>query len=614
MAIPRFEKLRPHLAAVFLLLVASATVYGRLLWHDFQNVDDQYYVTLNPVITGFSWQHLREVFSAFYVGNYAPIQMLSYMLDYTLWGMWSGGFLLGNILIHSASGLLVYRLSLRFHGDRFFSTVAAGLFLLHPVQVESVAWISQRKTLLAMLFFLVAWEYYCRYREGESNGGKAAYVLSLSAFVLSLLSKSIAVILPVVLVMFDYFYPQEKRRVLSLDKIPFVVLAGTVAVLTIYGQQPEVGQGGRVEGFHGDSASATFYTMLTVLCRYLGMMAWPASLSAEYNPAIHDSPDTAVLGAITLLAVLTWGGWRLYRYDRRLGFWPVFLLVALLPVSQIIPLYTLMNDRYLYFPMLSVAFLGGSAASALLQWGRFPKGAYLLVTLAMIIMSVVTYNRAGVWRDPVALWTDAVSKVPDSSRIWGNLGDAHAAAGDRRSAIDAFERGLELNPDNIQILYNYGNLSLHSGDKEKAYVLLKRLLDQVPDHVMGLVSFGDILLLERDFARAERSYLLAHQWQPDAVDPLIKLGNIAVAMQRLDDARDYYLKAEKISADHPDVAYNIACVEALSGRLEPALLWLEKALQRGFDDEYALRTNQELEGVRADGRFERLLRHYFPGR
>lgn len=606
------EKLRPHLLPVLLLLLATAAVYARLLEHDFINLDDKWYVTQNPAVAGFSWQHIKVVFTSFYIGNYAPVQMLSYMLDYTIWGLQPGGYLLTNIVIHAFNGIMVYLLFLRFAGSRLPATVAAAVFLLHPVQVESVAWISQRKNLLAMLFFLVAWEFYCRYQKAEPEKKKLAYLISLGAFVAALLSKSIAVILPVVLVMYDFCFPEVKRRVALLDKIPFIIAAGIIAAITMFSQWPDVGEGGRVSEFHGGSLLATFFTMLPVFCRYLGMTLWPANLSADYNPPIYQYPDATVAGAFILLAAVAFGGWRLYHHDRRFAFWVAFFFLGLLPVSQIVPLFTLMNDRYLYFPILSAAAFAGSLAAYLQsRSSNYPLSVYLLIALLLTTLAVASFKRAAVWRNSVTLWSDAVTKVTDCARIWGYLGNAHDAAKDRGAAIYAYQRGLELEPDNESILYNSGSMYLLLGDNEQAYKSLKKLLDRSPNHIMGLVAFGDIAMLRGDFAEGESSYLRAHELQPSAPDPLLKLGNAAVVANRLDDALGYYLRAEETVKDHPEIAYNIACVESMTGRVESSLAWLDKALQRGFQDEYKLRTNEELLLVRGDARFEELMWRYF---
>jgi tetratricopeptide (TPR) repeat protein len=587
-------------------------VYARILQHDFLNLDDKWYVTMNPDIAGFTWQHIKEIFSSFYIGNYAPVQMLSYMLDYTIWNIQPGGFLLSNIIIHIANGLMVYRLFIRFHGTRLIGLVAAEIFLLHPVQVETVAWISQRKNLLAMLFFLLAWEYYCRYREKLPEKRKFAYFLSLAFFVLALLSKSVSVILPVVLVMYDFYYFEGKQRVQLVDKLPFIVAAGITSVVTMYSQLSYIGEGGRVEELHGGSALATFFTMMPVFCRYLGMIFWPSSLSADYNPPIYQSLNVVVAGSFLIILAVFWGGLRLYRQERRIAFWVPFFFVALLPVSQIVPLFTLMSDRYLYFPMLSVAALAGFAASVLKKrCYKYSNLVTLFILLPLLSLSILTYNRAGFWRNSVILWTDATSKVTDCARIWGYMGNAYDEAKDRGSAIYSYNRGLAINPNDMKILYDSGSMYLLLGDNEQAYSILKKLMGLAPNHIMGLVAFGDVSVLRGDYAEAEKSYYRANQLQPNAPDPLIKLGNLAVVTNRLNDALGYYLHAEEVYEGHPEIAYNIACVESLFGRVDSSLFWLDKALQRGYKSEFTLRSNEELLIVREDVRFEQLLSHNF---
>lgn len=608
MVIINCEKLRPHFLPIILVVLTTSVVYARILEHDFLNLDDKWYVTMNPAVAGFTLQHIKEVFRTFYIGNYAPVQMLSYMLDYTIWGMQPGGFLLSNLIIHIANGLIAYRLFIRFHGNRLFALVATEIFLLHPVQVETVAWISQRKNLLAMLFFLLAWEYYCRYRETLPDKRKFAYFLSLALFVLALLSKSVSVILPVVLVMYDFYYFEGKQRVKLVNKLPFIVAAGITSVITMYSQLSYVGEGGRVAELHGGSALATFFTMMPVFCRYLGMIFWPSSLSADYNPPIYQSLNVVVAGSFLIILSVFWGGWRLYRHERRIAFWVPFFFVALLPVSQIVPLFTLMNDRYLYFPMLSVAALAGFAASVLKKrCNKYSNLVTLLILLPLLSLSILTYNRAGFWRNSVILWSDATSKVTDCARIWGYMGNAYDEARDRGTAIYAYSRGLAINPNDIHILYNTGSMYLLLGDNEQAYSILKKLMDLAPTHIMGLVAFGDVSLLRGDYAEAKKSYFRANQLQPNAPDPLIKLGNLSVVTNRLNDALGYYLSAEEVYTGNPEIAYNIACVESMFGRVESSLYWLDKALQRGYKDEFTLRSNEELMIVREDARFEQLI-------
>lgn len=606
------QRNRDSLFDSVMLIVLVALVYGRILGHDFQNSwDDNWYVLFEESAHGFSWEHLRTAFAKAITGTYTPVQQLSYMLDYTLWGLKAGGYLFSNMVIHTANGLLVYRLLMRWYGERLFALVASALFLIHPVQVESVAWISQRRNLLAMFFILLAWEGYCRYREASAVNGRVAYTLSVAAFVLALLAKPVAVIFPVALVLYDLCFPEGGCRLRLKDKIPFFLAAGIIVVVTMQTQ-------GAVDGsrtdFHGGSPLATFFTMLPVFCRYLGMIVWPAGLSAAYAPPIHTSFDVAVAGAFLLMGAVVLAGSWLFRNDRRLGFWVIFFFLGLLPVSQIVPINTLMNDRYLYFPMLGVVALAGAGVVELRERLGAQRRSLMcvLVVLPLLVLSVVSFQRARVWRDSVTLWEDATAKVPVSDRAWQLLGEAYFSAGKKKEAIQSYERGFTLNPSNTEVLWALGDMYTEAGELDKGYGFLKKLLEINPSYVIGLASLGNNYLQRGEYAEAEKAYKRALDVQPEALQVDVMLGDLAVVQGRLDLARDYYRLVEAAWQTDPGIAYKMACVESLAGRLNEALTWLEKALQRGFQDYGKMEGDKQLSAIRNEARFNDLVQRYLP--
>ncbi len=607
----RIDRLRPHLP-LLLLLIATIATFGRITGHDFIfNWDDNRYVVENTAIQGFSFQHLREVFTSYYVGNYAPVQMLSYMLDYGLWGLRAGGFLFTNIIIHAASGLLFYQLLMRWHGDRLLALVAAALFLIHPVQVESVAWVSQRKNLLAMFFFLLAWHGYCRYRDAEVGAGRLAYLVSVVAFVAALLAKSVAVIFPVVLVLHDFCFMDEGRRLRLKDKVPFLLAAAVVAEVALYSQQAELG-GGRAD-FYGGSPLATFYTMLPVFCRYLGMLIWPFGLSAVYAPSIHQTIDPTVAGAALLLAGMAFGGWHLFKRDRRLGFWWVFFFIGLLPVSQIVPLVTLMNDRYLYFPMLGVAALAGAGAVFLRNRFRTrPALPSAMLVFLLFLLSIITFLRAGVWHDSLALWNDAVIKSPTASYAWSSLAEVYFRDLRVDESIHAYEHSLELDPKNKMAIAALGPMYTELGELDKGYAMLTKFLKLQPRDVKGWAYLGINYMQRGEYVEAEKMYKKALAIKPDSKKVLILLGGLALQRRLFGQARSYFSQAERIGANDPETAFRLACVASLSGRSEEALGWLEKALERGYRDFGNLYDNKELSALWNEPRYTMLMQRYFP--
>lgn len=525
----KLKAMRP-LAPPLLLLLSVVAVYGRLLGHDFLiNWDDAVYVTANSSVHGFSVQNLRTVFTSYYAGNYAPLQMLSYMCDYTIWGLWPGGYLLTNIIIHSLNGLLIYGLLLKSHGEKLLALVAAGLFLFHPVQVESVAWISQRKNLLAMFFMLIAFAGYVVYRNSSAGRSRLAYCVSVAAFICSLLSKSASVFFPVALVLYDYCFCAGWRKVRLTDKTPFLFFAGAAALLAVQSQSPGVtgwsgiDYGGRTS-WHGGSPWATFLTMIPVLLDYLRIIVWPSGLSAIYAPSLHTTLDITVLSSIPVLLTVIMLSWRIYRYDRRTGYWVLFSVLALLPVSQIIPLVTLMNDRYLYFPMIGVAALGGAGAVALRAKTGVMVSAGASLVLVMIL-AIMSFQRAEVWKNSRTLWSDAAHKVPEKFEVWEGLGEAYQQSEpvSLPAAEYAYSRAFALYSSGPNNLFNLARVKLAQGDVRKAVVLLQKLLKINPQYVTGWAELGDIWLNQRHYSRAEHAYKIAESLQPEAIEVNIRL-------------------------------------------------------------------------------------------
>lgn len=616
------EKLKrkwwPHLLPMAILLIAAVAIYGQMLDHSFlSNWDDNRYILENADIQGISWGRLQAVFSRYYVGNYAPVQMLSYMADYWLWGLWPGGYLLTNLVLHYCNTLLLYRLLLKTIPSCLAAFCGAALFLVHPAQVETVAWISQRKNLLAMLFFLLAWECYRTYRDSSGSTARRYYLASLIALLFAVLAKSIAVIFPVVIVLFDHcYYPASFAKRLK-DKIPYLVVALAAAMLALLSQTPdysEWGAGGGRAGYPGGSPWATFLTMLPVACSYLKMIVWPVNLSALYSPQVHKSPDLIVLAALLFLGALAFGLYRLYRYDRRLAFWPLMALVAFLPVSQIVPLVTLMNDRYMYFPMVGFAAL---VARVVDHEGKNLQCRWILpvIGLPLLLLSVLSFQRVPVWKNAQTLWRDTVSKSPGNYLAWEALGESlhYAAQPKRNEAIAAYRRAIQLHPGADISRYNLGIAYTQLNDYDNADSVLRDLLKLSAENVMGWTAFGDLALQRLEYVEAEKRYRKALSLQPEAFQVHQKIGNLMVILGRIDEARNAYLQVENIQGHNdPQNAYELARIEALAGDTGASIKWLETAMERGYSNFAGILADEELLPVLIDGRFADLELKYFP--
>ena len=435
------ERLHAALPLLALLLLPFL-VYSGIFGHNFiYNWDDYPYVLENEAIRGFTLPHLREAFTRYFVGNYAPVHILSYVLDYTIWGLRPAGYLFENVLLHAVNGVLFYLLCCRLLKSRPAAFVAALLFACHPVQVETVAWIAQRKNLLAMCFTLLALSQFIAWRE---SGRRGPYLLSLACLALALLSKSVAVVFPVIAILYDIcFHPQERLLPRLRDKLPFLAVAAGVALLALTSQQEQLGGGRR--GYPGGTPLTALYSMLPVLAGYVRDCVFPRDLLPFYMTPIRTAPDAAVVAALLFALGLALLGVWLLRRDRRLFFFYALFFLCLLPVSQIVPLIPLKTDRYLYFPLLGFAGLAGGLFGEILR--TFPRYRVLsaaLVAALLLPLPFLSHRQASFWQNDITLWEYTVGKDPDNQVGWLMLMKGYTHRGDGGAAGNAFRRYSEL--------------------------------------------------------------------------------------------------------------------------------------------------------------------------
>lgn len=397
------------------LVVSCLIVYTSSRSHEFIPLhDDNAYIIFNSNVRGFSLENIKGAFTI-YAGNFAPLHIISYMLDYTVSGLKPSGVILTNIILHITNGLLFYHLLVRSKFTPTSAFAAAFIFLLHPVQVESVVWASERKTVLAMMFFLLAVHSYLNFTARTSKQGKTAqYLLSLFSFALALLSKPVVVILPATLMIHDFAYRKSDHKWQWIkDKTPYILLALIGVAVTIYSQDP-VRDGGRT-GFHGGSALTTIFTMLPVLIKYLRMIFWPTQLSVYYG-SIQVKPlfDEDVFWAGLAVSVLCVFGVILWQKKRNLFCWYALFFIGLLPVSQIVPIVTLINDRYLYFPMLGgAAFIIGCVSMANERFPQIRAAVAALAVTLFFTLSILTYKQTKTWQNTLTLYQQVITTNPD---------------------------------------------------------------------------------------------------------------------------------------------------------------------------------------------------------
>jgi hypothetical protein len=430
------------------LFVAALSIYSVTFSFELLATwDDKLYLIKNETIKAVTPAHIKEAFTNYYVGNYAPLHILSYMLDHFLWGLKAVGYHAENVLFHAFNGVLFYLFLRRIDMSEWNAAIAAWIFLFHPVQVETVAWVSQRKNLLAMFFFLfalIAYQEYCR----RDSRRILPYMLALLCASASLLCKSVAVIFPAVALLYDHTIIGGKNRSFKLrlyDKLPFLVIAGIAACLALVSQSPEYGGGRR--DFFGGSRLATFYTVVPIVVDYIKDCLWPSDLIAFYYTIdVKLEPDIHFISAMFVLATIAIICIRMNRRACSLVFWIGLFFIALLPVLQIVPIITLKNDRYLYFPMLGFAVLmveGARFISLKLPATYSLIMKYCLGTI-LLLLPVLAYQQTLHWRNDISLWTRVVLVEPENRLGWRLLSMGYTMRGDSANAVKAFNRYMEL--------------------------------------------------------------------------------------------------------------------------------------------------------------------------
>ena len=614
-----FPRLRPHLAPALALVVLTLAVYGRSIGYDFlSNWDDNLYVTGNPDIRSFAAANLMHIFSSSYVGNYAPVHILSYLIDYQVAGLNPAWFHGVNLLFHLANGLLFYLVVSRLTAKPFWAFVAAAVFLVHPVQVESVAWISQRKNLLSMFFSLLSLLCYLSYRSRTGEGVGRLYACSLLFLVLALLSKSVAVVMPCVFLLCDFFLEEKGRgKGLFRDKIPYLVAAALTSAIALVTQSFDKG-GGSYDLFAGN-LGAKILTMPTVLASYLRILAWPSRLKLIYVFPIKTGFDAQVVFSLLLALALLGAGWYLMRRQRRLFFGFALFFLGLIPVSQIVPLVTLMNDRYLYFPMLGAAWLLGGCLSRLKDRfpGRLPAALAAFCLLAPLVF--LSGQRAQVWRNSITLWSDAVGSL-NSKETRCSLAEAYLNAGQSQNALAAYDGAFALAGDFAEplierkALNEAAILNMNLGSPAKAQPLLSALTARFPEYTPGFLTLGYYDYNSRQLPQAERAYRRALELDPRSPQASFGLANICLETGRVAEARGLYQDSYQNGGDGPDLQYDLACVEALAKDYPKALGHLEEALKLGYRNLDAISSNPELAPLRRLPAFGALMAGYFPGK
>ena len=451
-----FKQLAPILGGILLVALLA---YLPAFNCEFVNWDDDEYVTKNLLIQNLSGENVKQMFTGFNVSNYHPLTMLSYALNYKAGGLSPFGYHLINVLLHLLNIGLVFWLAYLLSGKKVVAGAFVAFFFgLHPMHVESVAWVSERKDVLYACFMFLSLIAYLKYMDSRKLG---LYLAAFVLFVLSCMSKPAAVILPLLLLLLDWWqarlsFPKLDIKVLA-EKIPFFAVAALFGYLTILAQQVTAIP---VEQYPlWQKTLFASYGFVMYLVKFFvpyGMSTfypYPIQNMSESIPALYYAMPIAALG---LAALAFW----LHKKDRSvgLGFW--FYLINLLLVLQLITVgSTIISERYTYVPYVGLLFPLGMVLDRLWKdgnkndknWGKMAMGLTAVVALAF---TIITFQRCKVWKNSETLWTDVIKKYPKQVPVaYNNRGIYYREKGDLKKALADYDNAIAADPT-YDLAYN----------------------------------------------------------------------------------------------------------------------------------------------------------------
>ncbi|MDP3938383.1 MAG: VanZ family protein [Deltaproteobacteria bacterium] len=568
--------------SVFLLAVL---LYLPSLGNGFTNWDDDDYVYKNPRVQALSWENLRGWWTEPLHGNYAPLTLASHALDHGIWGLDPFGHHLGNVILHGLAGALLAVLILALRAPPLCAAIAAGLFIIHPAQVESVAWIAERKSLLAMVFMLLSLIVYVRGTR-EAPASRKALLGCLLFYVAALLSKLSVVVLPGVLFLYDLGFRREGVLVYIREKIPFAAAAIFFALLN-YRYQAELNVVTRE--VLGGGLSFHLATIASLFGRYTRIILFPTELSILYDPPVATAriAPWSAAGYAFLLAGAA-GFLRAWLRHRRSLWWMGLFWLGFLTVAQIVPFWIRMADRYLHVPLAGLAVGVGLGGGHLLLRLRSAARRAIAATALLCVFFAFTslsWERQKIWQSSITLWEATLQRPPVHFRSHLTYARALEESGAVERAIPHYERALAADPDWILTLNWFGNASAEVGDLGRAQSLFRRGMAQTAerkeDRVRAAMGLGMVLSELGRSAEAMEAYQAALVIDPAHAPAHIALARSLRRLGRVEAARRRLDRAWALDPDNLEAEITRAGLEADEGRLGEALARLDALVAAG---------------------------------
>jgi len=584
-AVRALHGFRLDLATCFFLLICTLAVYWQVINHDFLNFDDGQYITGNAEVqSGLTLHGLRWAFTTTHTTNWHPLTWLSHMLDAELYGMNSGGHHVTNLLFHLLNTVLLFLLLKKLTGAHWCSACVAMLFAIHPLHVESVAWVSERKDVMSTFFWMLTIWFYTDFVVHKKKG---KYLLALLAFALGLMSKPMLVTLPFVLLLLDYWplnrivFEDAKQPVselgitvkrLVLEKLPFFVLTFISAWITVLVGDVQTVQAFTLWGRIGNA--------LVSYTAYLSDMFWPHPLII-FHPHPGELPLWQPLLALLLLTAITLF---VLRHGWRHRFLPVgwFLyLGVLVPVIGLVQVgIQARADRYTYVPLIGIAIIVVWGIDTLsCNWKNRQRLLIALGVVVTLLLMTCTYNQVGRMKSSMTVFEYTVKYAPNAHYAHNNLALAYKNAGDFDRAIEHFSEAIRIKPDKFEAYNNRGVAYFGKQEYGKAIADYQRVLSRFPDHIEARNNLGNVLQIQGKLDQAIAQYRRALAVNPNHPEVNNNIGSAYFSKRDFKRAIEYFTRAVNANPFYLAARTNLARVYGEMGDIEMAIKHFQLALE-----------------------------------
>lgn len=550
-------------AAIAFIAMQPTTGNGFVEW------DETAYIIDNPLIRHLSVSNILAIFSTLDLDLYSPLSTLSYAFDYAIGGLNPAVYHWHNLILHCLNAALVLLLSLRLGFAAPAALLLAALFGTHPLHVESVAWAAERKDMLYSFLFLSSLYAYTIYTEKQT---RAPYYTALCAFILSVLAKPMAVTLPAVLLLLDWYNRRQDKSRALLEKIPFLAVS---ALFACYIMALPKDPGLMVLHSMESRVMAPLYN----IGFYVVKAFWPSDLCAAYiqpNGGALGLWLYAAAGLLLMAATLIWRRQRLFVAGI------LFYLITLSPVMQIFPFGPVISaDRYSYIPLLGIFAVLAAGFAIIAAKAKYRLIAWSVCLAILFSLTLTARARAVVWKDGVSLWSDTTAKQP-SAMAFHALGNSLMAIGQNSEAVESYTKALALNPKYGKALVNRGTALIRMKLYSDGMADYERAIRLAPGYVQPYANMAAAYFEQKNFQKTVEWIQRSIHLRPDSDAMWSAAGIFFASANEMEQAEYYFARALQLNPFNAEAYYSLCLINRRKHSLPQARNYCGRAAALGY--------------------------------